>query len=558
MRKKKLVAVLALTCAMSVIMGLTSCFDEPSESVSESTSASESASTSESTSTTESTSTSESTHVHTYIWHEGTAATCTTDGKAGYYSCDGCDLIFDSEKNETTEAALKINKKGHNFVDNVCANGCGADISVAVNAIAALSESNYTLADVPAVNKAKAAYDALSSDVQEFVDGADKLENAVAAIGDLKLVAGADTLASGAQCDASLENFKTTVSVATGYGDAATISYTKWQWANFKYNSTEKIPVGTKVALGVYNALLNDVGFHWGDGATVYTNSNLATLKPGWNMITFTWEWDVNAANENYVIATHIYALSPVGSSTDMNGWKFTGLYTYTDETAFNTVKTNTIAAVDAEKEVADIAALQKEIDSVNLATLDSVLAKYIALTDAQKAKLKNAEKLEAYKNALKGTIVASSVDNSSENGSDLTVSVEKDETYGDVARIDHVSGWAEIKWNSDYEMSEDVYFVFYAYNPLDTDLDIAIGYLNDSQPESIFRTKYYVKQTLTAKAWTKVVVQWSAENYNYYMKAGFFRMIVAPAGTGTNISDLKMTSMFILTDETVTDAFIA
>ena len=106
--------------------------------------------------------------------------------------------------------------------------------------------------------------------------------------------------------------------------------------------------------------------------------------------------------------------------------------------------------------------------------------------------------------------------------------------------------------------MSEDVYFVFYAYNPLDRDLDIAIGYLNDSQPESIFRTKYYVKQTLTAKAWTKVVVQWSAENYNYYMKAGFFRMIVAPAGTGTNISDLKMTSMFILTDETVTDAFIA
>jgi uncharacterized C2H2 Zn-finger protein len=50
---------------------------------------------------------------HTYIHHDKVDATCTTAGMNEYYTCENCDKVFDSNKNETTLAGLVINALGH-------------------------------------------------------------------------------------------------------------------------------------------------------------------------------------------------------------------------------------------------------------------------------------------------------------------------------------------------------------------------------------------------------------------------------------------------------------
>jgi len=52
-------------------------------------------------------------HTHNYVFVPEVAATCTNDGTKAYYTCSGCDKIFDADKKETTLEALKIDKLGH-------------------------------------------------------------------------------------------------------------------------------------------------------------------------------------------------------------------------------------------------------------------------------------------------------------------------------------------------------------------------------------------------------------------------------------------------------------
>ena len=58
-------------------------------------------------------------HVHSYVNHPAVPATCTTAGNYQYYTCSGCDHIFDSSYNEIASIPT-IAALGHNYVDHIC------------------------------------------------------------------------------------------------------------------------------------------------------------------------------------------------------------------------------------------------------------------------------------------------------------------------------------------------------------------------------------------------------------------------------------------------------
>ena len=77
-------------------------------------------------------------HVHSYKPVAEIPATCVADGMKKHFVCEGCDKLFDADRNETTEDALKIaiNPNAHNLVTewtatsdghyHLCKNGCTA------------------------------------------------------------------------------------------------------------------------------------------------------------------------------------------------------------------------------------------------------------------------------------------------------------------------------------------------------------------------------------------------------------------------------------------------
>ena len=77
-------------------------------------------------------------HVHSYKPVVETPATCVAEGMKKHFVCEGCDKLFDADKNETTEDALKIaiNPNAHNLETewtatsdghyHRCKNGCAA------------------------------------------------------------------------------------------------------------------------------------------------------------------------------------------------------------------------------------------------------------------------------------------------------------------------------------------------------------------------------------------------------------------------------------------------
>lgn len=568
------------------------------------------------TTTGEPTGTQQKPHEHAYVWHEEVAATCTANGTKGHFTCE-CGKYFDADKKEITADDLAI-IGGHNFVNYVCA-GCNTDLSALAAKIDALPESNYSLADIPAINAVKKEFDALDNAFKAVLTNSARLDNAVSAISGVWVAAGADTLASGGQCDQSLAGFAATASEDEGLGTVVTIGYDAWQWANYRYNSTEKIDVGTKVALGVYNASNEAKGLHWGDGATVYTNADQVILQPGWNLITFTWEWDENAIGESYVIATHIYALSPVGNGENMNGWKFTALFAYSDEAGFKALASNSVDVgiqpahvhkyihhdkvdetctvdgvaehytcecgkyFDVNKNPTTQAALaiargHKFVDSVcsgcglnvdaiiesienlSLANLADVIAQYTALPEADKALVTNGYKLAALENLI--VVDADTLTNWGDCGSIVTFTTASDDVYGAYGELNHTKSWASVKYASSLALqglNKDL--VVYIYNPTDANVDIAFGYVNDSHPESIFQGACYKYQTLNAKSWTKVVIEWS-DAYNYYMELQHMLMIASTgstctAGNSVNLTGFKMSSMYIVDDAAALDALI-
>ena len=57
-------------------------------------------------------------HHHSFKEVKEVAATCTEAGTKAHYTCEGCDKIFDADKNETTLEELKIAAIGHDYKFN--------------------------------------------------------------------------------------------------------------------------------------------------------------------------------------------------------------------------------------------------------------------------------------------------------------------------------------------------------------------------------------------------------------------------------------------------------
>ena len=58
-------------------------------------------------------------HTHSYENHPAAAPSCTTAGNDQYYTCSGCDKIFDSNHNEI-QSIPTIAALGHNYVNHEC------------------------------------------------------------------------------------------------------------------------------------------------------------------------------------------------------------------------------------------------------------------------------------------------------------------------------------------------------------------------------------------------------------------------------------------------------
>ncbi len=56
-------------------------------------------------------------HEHAYVEHKAVAATCTEDGNQLYYTCEGCDKIFDADKKEIS-AVPTIKATGHTYTEH--------------------------------------------------------------------------------------------------------------------------------------------------------------------------------------------------------------------------------------------------------------------------------------------------------------------------------------------------------------------------------------------------------------------------------------------------------
>ena len=56
-------------------------------------------------------------HEHAYVEHKAVAATCTEDGNQLYYTCEGCDKIFDADKKEIA-AVPTVKAAGHTYTEH--------------------------------------------------------------------------------------------------------------------------------------------------------------------------------------------------------------------------------------------------------------------------------------------------------------------------------------------------------------------------------------------------------------------------------------------------------
>lgn len=113
MKKKLLIALMAITTAFSGVFGLTACGGDAGNGGSGGNGGNGG----------------NTEHKHTLTLVEEKAATCIADGNSAYYTCSGCDKWFSDKdgKNEITDKeSVKITERAeHNYVGNKCS-VCGA------------------------------------------------------------------------------------------------------------------------------------------------------------------------------------------------------------------------------------------------------------------------------------------------------------------------------------------------------------------------------------------------------------------------------------------------
>lgn len=98
---------------------------------------------------------------HVYTEHAAKAATCTTDGNELYYTCNGCNKIFDKEKKEIS--AVPVIKAGHDFEEHVAVSAtCMADGNelyfTCKNCDKIFDKDKNEISAIPVVNKGEHKY----------------------------------------------------------------------------------------------------------------------------------------------------------------------------------------------------------------------------------------------------------------------------------------------------------------------------------------------------------------------------------------------------------------
>ena len=84
-----------------------------------------------------------STHEHSFVLHEAVEAGCLSDGSIEYYTCDGCELYFDSDHQEIDSSSIVVPALGHDYEDVRIAHNPQSNLKLASG-----------IADVPAAKKA--------------------------------------------------------------------------------------------------------------------------------------------------------------------------------------------------------------------------------------------------------------------------------------------------------------------------------------------------------------------------------------------------------------------
>lgn len=54
-------------------------------------------------------------HKHAYIFHEAVNPTCVAAGSVAYYTCEGCDLYFDTDYQEISADSISVSATGHSY-----------------------------------------------------------------------------------------------------------------------------------------------------------------------------------------------------------------------------------------------------------------------------------------------------------------------------------------------------------------------------------------------------------------------------------------------------------
>ncbi len=340
------------------------------------------------------------------------------------------------------------------------------------------------------------------------------------------------------------------------YGEYAELTHTA-SWANFYANSADSNDALKNKTLVwyVYNPLDSDltVTYAYCNGShsdNIFNgNSNHYTLTAKtWTQVAYAWGDKGDGTQLNHY---RFVVGEKAGTTTTITGLKITATYVADSAAEVQAIIDARLAekAAEAAKTViSEIDALPDAADFAHIEEIKTVYGHYDALSEEQKAFVTNSAKLLELYNAVKD-ITAYGADkwtNDNSCGSVITFTTGTDEVYGEYAELTHTESWANFYANVT-ENPTGKTVVWYIYNPKETDLTITLGFLNSTQYDSIFNTPNGYHYTLTAGAWTKVSIEWGANEYTQKWNVCMYRFVVGEkAGDGTNITGMKVSATYV------------
>lgn len=514
------------------------------------------------------------------------------DAATYYKSCE-CGKFYDGEDAEIFSYGEKL---GHNFVAGVCEH-CKLDILEIKGKIEALpNENGLALSDIDEIKSVYAEWSKFDDDLKAEIGNADKVTALYEKVSKIEtLSAGLWSVDDVHGCAMSFKE-----GVDKTYGKYAEIEHTSG-WAFFYLNAESVMP-SDNVVFYAYNPMDEDCEFTYGylndgktDGVFIGEDRYHVTLKSKkWTRISFKYTMDYPVEHMRFVRG------DKAGDGSDISGFKFTAWYlvdeisditdiVYDKTLDYTFVEKVEPSCEDTGKEAHYTAngklynlykeevdeseliisaaghkynddgectgcgsSLKPIIDSIaklpekddltpsSIKEIKAVYAEFLKLNESAQGKITNADKLNRLYTAVKDIAVyAAKIEHGGQNEAGQTYAGGDDATYGEYAEITHTSDWANFKLNV-AETPLDKYVVFYVYNPLDRDLNMAYGTAG-----TIYTSAACGHFTVKANGWTKVSIKWTYE----YQIANLIFCSGEQAGDYTNLTGMKISSVYIVED---------